>query len=162
VIGRSRMRADGEVEFAAPSLERVYTAVINNKVSSIDEAVASERPLMLIRAGRVNFADDTNLRAAVLLGDNILESVLYKHLSPSLGPSGAVWLGADVARMAFWGQTRRRIVVQLDRYGNFKLRVGRGGERLGLLGEMLESVQKEGALGWCDKFPAFRMQELGS
>lgn len=160
MLAHGRLRIEGEVEFAAPNLETVYTNIIGNKVASIDEALASDRALMLVRAGRVNFAADSNLRAAVLLGDNVFESVLYKKLAPSLDQTGDVWLGTDVARMAFWGATRRRIVAQLDRYGNFKVRVGGGGERLGLLAELIASIHKQDALEWREKFPPFRVQEL--
>ena len=160
ILGRGGLRFESEVEFAAPNLEKVYTAVMDNEVLSIEEALKSDRALMLVRAGRVNFAADTNLRAAVLLGDNIFESALYKHLAPSLNPEGAVWLGTDVARMAFWGPTRRRIVVQLDRFGNFKIRVGSSGERLGLLAQLITFVQEQSALEWREKYPALRMQEL--
>lgn len=160
ILARSRLRFEGEIEFAAPTLEKVFTSVIHDEVSSIDEALKSDRLLMLLRAGRVNFAADANLRAAVLLGDNVFESALYKQLAPSLDETGEVWLGADVARMAFWGATRRRLVAQLDRYGNFKLRVGSAGERLGLLAEMIEAIGEQGAIEWRGKFPALRVQEL--
>jgi hypothetical protein len=159
-IWRTTRLIDVGASFAAPAIEEVFRDIKRHSPRSIDEALDSTASLTVLRGARVNFADDPNLRGAVLVGENVMQSRLFKQLSPNIGGGGSVWLAVAVAKIGFWGSLRRRVVIQMDRFGNFRLRPGAGGLRLIHLKDFLRHLDDIGAIRWRIEVPTDRVIEL--
>lgn len=159
-IWRKTHLVETGVSFMAPSIELMFEDILNHSPKSIDEALDGRSSLTVLRGARINFADDPNLRGAVLVGENVMQSRLYKQLAPALGGGGPIWLAEAVAKVGFWGSLRRRVVVQMDRFGNFRLRPGAGGIRLVHFKEFLHHLADINAITWRPELPVDRVLNL--
>jgi hypothetical protein len=159
-IWRETNLATDVISFLATSIENLFRDILRRSPKNIDEALDSGSTMTLLRAARVNFADDPNLRGAILVGENIMQSRLYKHLSPRIGGGTAIWLADAVAKIGFWGTSRRRVVIQMDRFGNFRLRPGIGGNRFPFFKEFLAHLSKIDGMNWRSQLPSDHVLSL--
>lgn len=159
-IWKTSRLAANDLHFLAPKIDKVFGSLLRHSPPALDEALAGSAPLTVLRGARVNITDDQNLRGAVLVGENVMRSELYKHLAPSLDGTGPVSLADAVAKVGFWGVLRRRIVVHMDRFGNFRIRPGMGGTRLIYFSEFVAHLQRIKAFTWRNRLPLDRVLDL--
>jgi hypothetical protein len=148
-------------EYMAPKLGEVFHSIAARKVANVEQALSKRDSLTILRSGRINITNDPNLHGVVLIGNNVMQSDLYKHLDPVIDEeSGLAWLSRTAAKFGFWGTARRRIVVRLDRFGNYRMRPGIGGERLLDFADFLRFLDTIQAVDWRRDFPGSRSTEM--